>query len=334
MKLCILDPAHNIPGLKILFPEADYYSYNPDNFFTYSAINHMDNDNFKKHYGFNYLTNWNSINSDDYDILFIAIPLLDCKEGHQMTKDYCVRIIQIIKIIIEKNKFKHIALFDTYDYDYDPSTLFEIKINTYFKRNYNKNKKYSINVFPFPYMMFVTPCVLTIALQENESYELTQRKNKVFWCGTIFTHENKEFNIFRTRESIYNEIKDSLSIHNNLSHKEFINTLKKYKFGLDLYGVGDPNKRTFELLSNDVLVITNREDLEWAFENGDHFSEETIFTSSEEYYKNLKLLINEEIYMKCLNNQRFLKQKYMNKEWMRNYILKTLLIDNSLNNVN
>lgn len=324
MKLCILDPAHNIPGLKILFPEADYYSYNPDNFFTYSAINHMDNDNFKKYYGFNYLTNWNSINSNDYDILFIAIPLFDCKEGHQLTKDYCVRIMQIIKFIIENNKFKHIALFDTYDYDYDPSTLFEIKIDTYFKRNYNKNKKYSNNVFPFPYIMFVTPCVLSIVLQNNISNNLEERKNSVFWCGTIFKHENKEFNILRDRETIFNEIKNSLDIYYNLSHDKFIRRLKEYKIGLDLEGVGDPNKRTFELLANDTLVFTNRINLEWGFDNEDSFSPETIFTTSQEFFQKLKLLENEQIYMKCLNNQRFLKQKYMNKEYLRNYILSKI----------
>ena len=49
MKLCILDPAHNIPGFKILFPESDYYAFEPCDFFTYSAINHMNNEQFNNY---------------------------------------------------------------------------------------------------------------------------------------------------------------------------------------------------------------------------------------------------------------------------------------------
>jgi hypothetical protein len=325
MKLCIFDPAHNVPGLKILFPESDYYAIEPSEFFTYTAINHMNNEDFYKLYNFKYETNINSINSNNYDTLFIVLPFLDCIEGHSMTKDYGVRILRLVEHILEMNSFINVSVFDTYDYDYDPTTIYNNpKINCYFKRNYNKTKKYSSNVSPFPYTMFVTPCVLTITLQDNTSIDLNNRKNGIFWCGTIFTHENREFDIFRDRQTIYNEIKNTLSIYNNLSHKEFINTLQEYKFGLDLYGVGDPNKRTFELLANDVLIITNRKDLEWGFNNGDYFSPETIFSNLQEYYDNLKSLMNEEIYMKCLNNQRFLKKKYFNKEWLRNYILNKI----------
>jgi hypothetical protein len=324
MKLCILDPAHNIPGLKLLFPESDYYAVEPCDFFRYSAINHMNNEQFNKIYNFNYLTNLNNINSNNYNILFICLPFLDCIEGHQMTKDYGIRILQLIEIILENNTFQKVCLFDTYDYDYDTSTLYKNpKINYYFKRNYNKNKIYSSNVYSFPYMMFVTKCVLTILL-ENNIIDNTNRINKVFWCGSIFTHENKEFNIYKDRIQIYNQIKEYLSIHNNLSNEEFINTLKVYSMGLDLFGVGDPNKRTFELLANDVLVLTNRTDLEWGFENNDFFSKETIFTNKDEFIINLKLLENKEIYNKCLRNQKYLKQKYMNKEYLRNCILSKI----------
>ena len=324
MKLCILDPAHNIPGFKILFPESDYYAFEPCDFFTYSAINHMNNEQFNKIYNFNYLTNLNTINSNNYNILFICLPFLDCIEGHQMTKDYGIRILQLIEIILENNTFQKVCLFDTYDYDYDPTTVYtNPKIQYYFKRNYNKNKQYSPNVFPFPYIMFVTPCVLTILLEDN-TINNTNRINKVFWCGSIFKHENKDFNILRDRETIFNEIKNSLDIYNNLSHNDFISTLQKYKIGLDLEGVGDPNKRTFELISNNVLIFTNRINLEWGFDKEDSFSPETIFTTPQDFFEKLKLLENEIIYNKCLKNQEFLKQKYMNKEYLRNYILSKI----------
>ena len=323
MKLCILDPAHNVPGLKYLFPESDYYAVEPCDFFTYSAINHMNNEQFNKIYNFNYLTNINNINSNNYDTIFIVLPLLDCIKGHQMTKEYGIRILQLIEHILESNNFTNVSLFDTYDYDYDPTTVYaNRRIHNYFKRNYNKNKIYSSNVFPFPYMMFVTKCVLTILLENNNS--INTRKNEVFWCGSIFTHENNDFNIYRDRKKIYENIKEYLSIHNNLSNKEFINTLQTYSMGLDLFGVGDPNKRTFELLANDVLVLTNRTDQEWGFENNDSFSNETIFTNKEEFLTNLHLLHNKETYNKCLRNQQYLKQKYMNREYLRKYIISKI----------
>jgi hypothetical protein len=322
MKLCIFDPAHNVPGLKLLFPESDYYAIEPCSFFTYSAINHMNNEEFNKIYNFNYLTNINNINSDNYDTLFIVLPFLDCIENHSMTKDYGVRILRLIEMILENNNFKKVCLFDTYDYDYDPTIYYKnSKIQYYFKRNYNKTKKYSSNVFPFPYMMFVTKCVLRILLEEKETFDTNQRDNGIFWCGTIFTHENNDFNIYRDRNDIFNKIKTNLVVHDTLDNKTFLNTLQKYKIGLDLYGVGDPNKRTFELLASDTLVLTNRTELDWGFENNDSFSEETYFTNETEFLEKMKLLENKEIYYKCLNNQRFLKQKYMNKEWLREYIL-------------
>jgi hypothetical protein len=35
MKICIIDPAAYIPSLKLLFSEAEYYSHDPDDFFTF-----------------------------------------------------------------------------------------------------------------------------------------------------------------------------------------------------------------------------------------------------------------------------------------------------------
>lgn len=325
MKLCIFDPAHNIPGLKQIFPDSHYYACIPTPYFTYSAINHMNLQDFYQEYKFEYLLNINDINSNNYDTLFIVLPLLDCIEGHSMTKGYGVRILKLIEHIIDINNFKKICIFDTYDYDYDPSEVYKNKkINIFFKRNYNNLKQYANNVIPFPYMMFVTRCVLTTILENNQHTNLQNRNNGIFWCGSIFTHENSDFNIYRDRSQIFNEIKDTLSIYNNLSNKQFIETMKQYKMGLDLYGVGDPNKRTFELIANDILVLTNRTTLNWGFDEGDSFSKETIFSNSKDFFENINLLKNETIFIKCLENQRYLKQKYMNKEWIQNYIISKI----------
>ena len=167
MRLCIVDPAAHIPSLKTLFPEAEYYAHEPDDFFRYTTTHHYTKqDNFQK-YGFEYRTDWESITSANYDYMFIVFPLADIFDtiSYELIP-YMDRMKERIKSIIDNNTFKSVALFDTYDYDYDPSIINDAwKVDYYFKRNYNKTKTYSNNVFPFPYIMFVKPCVLGMVLK-------------------------------------------------------------------------------------------------------------------------------------------------------------------------
>ena len=74
MKLCIIDPAAKVPTLKTLFPEAEYYAHEPDDFFRFG---HDTNHQFFNQYGFYYRTDWESISSTRYDYVFIVVPLAD-----------------------------------------------------------------------------------------------------------------------------------------------------------------------------------------------------------------------------------------------------------------
>ena len=42
--------------------------------------------------------------------------------------------------------------------------------------------------------------------------------------------------------------------------------MRESKYGLDLNGVGNPNKRTFEILSQNSLRIGEYNDLKWPFD--------------------------------------------------------------------
>ena len=77
MRLCIIDPAAHIPSLKILFPEAEYYAHEPDDFFRYISTRHYTKQENMEKYGFEYRTDWESITSTNYDYVFIAFPLAD-----------------------------------------------------------------------------------------------------------------------------------------------------------------------------------------------------------------------------------------------------------------
>jgi spore maturation protein CgeB len=100
--------------------------------------------------------------------------------------------------------------------------------------------------------------------------------------------------------------------------------LNKSRFSLDLNGVGEPNKRTFEILSQGSLMISEYDNLKWPFE--ETFSEETIFKDENEFINKInKLNSDGELYKKCLDNQINIYNKYFNKTWIKNYILSFII---------
>jgi hypothetical protein len=322
----ILDPFNHCPGLKILFPEYDYYVWEPSSFLHYKATNHMTNDKFEQVYKFRYKSDWTEIQSTKYQRLFIVFPLLDAYEGNWCTKPEAVRMWEIIQSICFHSNFKHISLFDTYDYDYDPSMLFpSAPIDIYFKRNMNKNKTYNKNIRAFPFMIFLTPCPLYILLTKQIVRPL-EKRDDVFWSGGLYIHDEThqingtQIRVLRDRETIFSEIKDYLSIQKGLAHQQFLEELSKYKFALDLQGVGDPNSRTFEIFLSGSLRLFNNHDITWPFENGDEFSPYCKFTTKEEFVENLRILHKEEEYTKALDIQERIVKKYIQKDWLRNYI--------------
>ena len=324
----IFDPFNHCPGLKVLFPEYDYYVYEPSKQLTFPATKHMSNDTFEKMYQFRYLTDIVQIQSDKYDTLFIVIPLLDCYPGNWCTKKEAVQMWNIIQNLCFTEKKRKVCVFDTYDYEYDPSLLFpEVKVDVYFKRNMSKNKSYASNVYPFPYMIFLTPCPLFTLLTKTIEHKHYERKNMIFWSGSLYKHDethkiNKiEERVIKDRETIFNQIQHLVRSVPHLPHEQFLNEMATYKYALDLQGIGDPNSRTFEIFLTGSLRLFNNDNLRWAFEEDDSFSEYTRFSTAEELQHNLNILSNENEYNKALEKQHRLVKKYMNKECLRNYIL-------------
>lgn len=319
MKLCILDPANMIPGLQFLFPGADYYSHEPSPFFHF---NHFSNKDHFNRYNFYYKTDWESITEINYDYLFLVAPLKDFSNGlTQSVTDQLKPMRDLIAEIIERCNFKTVVLFDVYDYDYDPNTINNFwKVDFYFKRNYQRTKTYNINVFPFPYIMFVRPCILNMCLTKTQS---NYTVNRAFWCGSLYNHIDHTSQVYRNRTEIYSQISRLIDTIPYLSYDKYIGTLRSYKIGIDLIGAGDPNKRTLELLTNGVLMMSMCKDLEWGFEDGDAFHADTFFSNAAEFEEKLaRLLTDEDHYRTCLHQQQYIVDKYFNKTWLSNYILK------------
>jgi hypothetical protein len=307
MRIAVIDGVNQDIGLNILFPEAHYY------------INNTELDKSSNMMSHNIIPNydWSQINDKNYDYLFIVIALYDAKPETKFFKQNIYNILHREIKIINDNNFKKVFIFDNYDYDYDPNEIINNeKITLFFKRNYNKTKIYKNNVIPFPFIMFGH--VSIIEKIENTTYsDFTY--DRVFFTGGLFIHDDPQINYYRDRINIYNKISNYIYNPGYLNYDSFLQTLKTSKFALDLNGVGDPNKRTFEILSQGSLMISQYNDLKWPFEES--FSKETIFKNEIEFIDNIiSLKNNNELYKKCLDNQLYIYNKYFNKKWIRNYI--------------
>lgn len=308
-RIAIIDTANQDIGLKILFPEADY-------FVIYDEIDKsqsLQKYNIQKKYDIE------NINDLQYDYLFIIISLYDAIPGSVFHKQNIESGLHRILEIVNKNNFKKVFLFDNYDYDYDPNDYLQnSKINLYFKRNYNKTKTYNANVIPFSFIMFGEYSMIEI-IDRNKRTLSDHAENRLFFTGTLFNHIDHQLKYYRNRRALYDKIQNMIYNPGNMSFQDFIDTMNRSKFSLDLNGVGDPNKRTFEIFSQGSLRISEHNDMLWCF--GEDFSPETIFYDEHDLQKKLELLrSDEQLYNKCLTRQNELVTKYFNVNWIRSYV--------------
>ena len=320
MRIAIIDGVNQDIGLKILFPEADYFINNGE----------LDKSRSLQKYNIEMNTNWSVINDKNYDYLFIVISLYDAKPGVKFYKQPIHNILQKELVIINNNNFNKVFVFDNYDYDYDPNTIISTennKINLFFKRHYNKMRTYDVNVVPFPFIMF-GQTALVEKIDNNNNRNIVRKDadmiNRVFWSGSLYTHIDDEYPWLRDRRSIYMQIcnldRNILYNPGHLPYDTFLNEINKSKFTLDLLGVGCPNMRTFEILSTNSLRVGQYSDVVWPFD--EQFSEETIFKDATEFVAKIHALNqNPELYRKCLENQHNIVNKYFNKKCIKDYIL-------------
>jgi len=316
MRIAIIDGVNQDIGLKILFPEADYFIESTE----------VDKTESLNYYNIKLDEDWSKITDENYDYLFVVIALYDAKPSTQFFKNNTYLILEKIIKIINENNFKNVSIFDNYDYDYDPNTIISNKkINNFFKRNYNKSKTYNKNVVPFPFIMFGEKSLIEKCDREMVSKDkyFQEKQMRIFFSGSLFNHEDDEIQYYRNRIKIYNEIYMYIYNPGQLKYDIFLNEIRNSKFSLDLLGVGEPNKRTFEILLSGSLIISQKNDLLWPFE--EQFTEETIFKDKNDFVEKItKLISNNELYNKCLINQYNIVKKYLNKNWIREYIINKI----------
>ena len=193
MKIAIIDGINQDIGLNILFPEADYFIYSTE----------LDKSKNMNKYSIIPRTDIQNVNDKNYDILFIIIALYDTKSGTSFFTPNIKNILDKELEIINNNNFKKVCVFDNYDYDYDPNEIIKCdKIDLFFKRNYNKQKIYNINVLPFPFIMFGEVSIIEKTLENNLNNEI-EKMDRIFFTGTLFHHNDEQIGYVRDRRSIY-----------------------------------------------------------------------------------------------------------------------------------
>ena len=313
MKIAIIDGVNQDIGLNILFPDADYFIYSTE----------VDKSKNMNKYSIIPRTDIQNVNDKNYDMLFVIIALYDAKSGTRFFKQNIKQILDKELEIINNNNFKKVFIFDNYDYDYDPNEIIKCdKIDLFFKRNYNKQKIYNENVVPFPFIMFGEVSLIEKTLEKNLNSEI-EKLDRIFFTGSLFYHNDEQLNYVRDRRSIYSKIQKYIYNPGRLHYNIFLSEIRNSKYSLDLNGVGDPNKRTFEILSQGTLMISEYNDLKWPFEEGDEFNDELKFKDEKEFYKIMdNLNRNHDFYKNCLENQNKIFNKYFNVEWIRSFILQ------------
>jgi hypothetical protein len=326
-KIAIIDFLNQDCGLSILFPEADYFILEEQ--FDRTRINNKYNINPIVH---NKDVNvYDFITDEKYDTIFIIAGLYGAIDKYynenneyfnEKMKTYLLKVIELIN----KNNFKTICFFDNFDYDYDPNTILDNKFIkskgiVFFKRYYNSEKIYNNNVFPFPYITFGHQCNIELVtnLHTNDS---SAKIDRIFFSGSPLHHVDLTYGIIRSRREMLNKISGKLNLYNPgyMQHELFMREMKNSKYSLDLLGIGDPNTRTYEIISCGSLRLGERSNLKWTFD--DSFCEETIFDNEHDLLVKLIRLENDpQLYERCLNKQNEIVRQHMNTDVLRNYIL-------------
>lgn len=331
MKKAILDFRNHDIGLKILYPEADCYTFSNE----FNREMSYKKYNFTSFFIEKYEEVGNYITPEKYDILFIVCPIY---ETYRNGIYYTERVEQMKNHLFDMMnlyEFKKVFIFDNKDYDYDPNTYFDVsnwktkqENILFFKRNYDKNKVYKDNVVTFPYIMFGDKSLiekLDTELVSEEQYFNINKKDRLYFTGCVFNHVDYHEQIQVNRIAMYYQLVDIIynpcEIDHPIPYDDYISIMRDSKFCLDLLGVGNPNKRTFEILMSGSLMMGQYNNLKWPWD--DSFAEETKFKTSQELREKIHLLRNnDELYMKCLRKQYEIVKKYFTIEWVKDYINK------------
>ena len=335
----IIDPMHMNPHLYYLIPNSYYYTPKGDRF-KHIWCGSESEESFNKKYKIDFIKQQNYIENlllqkYKFKHLFLTLNILSTKKIHQ-GPDY-ILWIKLYKELYQK--FKHnisgkIIIIDNHASDYDPCKYLdelEIKYDLILKRVYSERNKhrYAHNVHTYPFVMCTSNDPFYTLFNTQLITHVNSVKNKkIYWAGSLFEYNERfdDDNIFEKtdRSSMINNIRKInpyiLNTQRTPYHL-FRQLIASHKYALDIRGCSRLNKRLYEILSTNTLLLAEKIDIIWPFEEGDKFSDECFFSTPDELYSNyIKFECDGELYKKCLDNQLYIVKKYFNNDWVYNYI--------------
>ena len=156
--------------------------------------------------------------------------------------------------------------------------------------------------------------------QRERLREMKKEKHGVFFAGALYTENNANTSVDRI--SIHTHCKDLIDTYNNLNYNDYISLMSKYTMSLDLNGLGNPNKRTFEILNTRSLMLRQKNNLVWPFDTNEQFSNKNVFKDGPELATLIISLQDLNLYKELIDNQNYIYDKYFTKEWLRSYIMR------------
>jgi len=332
----IVDPLGHAPHLKYVISNNIYFTKESCSGYLngghYSSSELLSNFNINLQ---NELLKLQDINN--FENMFFVICTLSTEQRHQ-GNNYSIWINMYQNIyndFINKINGK-IILIDNHGGDYEPSIYlnkFNFKYDIILKRVYsNRNKdRYLKNTISYPFIMDTNndPCCKLYNLSHYKE-NIHKKINKIFFAGSLFDYHEEwdNHNTFEhaDRKKIVNGFYSkypNILEKTRVPYNVFLKTITNYKYALDVRGTSRLNKRLYEILTTNTLLLAEKIDIVWPFENNDKFSDECFFEQGNvddlyRIYNNFEN--NFELYEKCLKNQMYIVNKYFNNEWLWNYI--------------
>jgi hypothetical protein len=329
MKNLIIDLEKHFPPAFHLFEPCDYFSpFIPlDQFKELQVI--PDKKYCEDRYGIDVIEDW-SLLENEYDMVVFIWPVhtfndMPYTPNTSERREYFKMIYDKLSNI----KINRVIYLDDTDRAVVRGGLMWLRENNMkcdfvFKREYRKDwiDEYDDDVFPFPFIVYGKPNAPWTLYEERIKIIPENRIPSCFWAGTAIYRTREPYpDEYCNRLEILQKIHPYLLTANNLSNADFIKAISSFKYFLNLNGTGHLCKRFFEGLSTNSLMLMQRTDLVFPFEDGDYFSEETLFSTAEEFVEKYTLLQKDEfLYQKCLLNQIYIVDKYFNYKWIKNYI--------------
>jgi hypothetical protein len=279
-------------------------------------------------------------NNEKFENMIFTMSLLSTEKVHQgpSHKEW-EKMYSLIYDKYKKYISGKIIIIDNHGGDYEPSVYlnkFNFKYHVILKRIYSDRNKhrYSKNTFSYPFIMDTNndPC---FKLYNDNIIISFRKRNRIFFAGSLFDY-NEEWDNYNTcehadRKKIINNFIDkypNILEFKRVPYNIFHETISNYKYALDVRGTSRLNKRLYEILSTNTLLLAEKIDIIWPFEDDDKFSDECFFEQGNyddlyRIYNNFEN--NDELYKKCLENQLYIVKKYFNNKWLWNYIKKIIL---------